>query len=62
MLEQRLHQLDKSSTRFPEQLDKLLHDREWVKKVQLLPEDELMEVIGYLDDVRFISTPNRSHS
>ena len=43
---QRLSQLDRSSTRFPEQLDKLLHDKEWVKEVQLLQEDELMEVIG----------------
>jgi len=60
MLEWRLRQLDRFSTRFPEQLDKLLHDKEWVKKVQPLPEDELMEVIGYLDDVRLISMSNRS--
>jgi len=57
---QRLSQLDRSSTRFPEQLDKLLHDKEWVKEVQLLQEDELMEVIGCLDDVRLISMSNRS--
>jgi len=62
MSAQRLHQLDKSSTRFPEQLEKLLYDKEWVDQAQLLPEDELVELTGYLNDVRLISTPNRSHS
>jgi len=62
MLAPRLIQLDRTSTQFPEQLDKLLHDKEWVEGVQVLPEDELMEAIGYLDDVRLISTSNRSYS
>jgi len=62
MLAERLYQLDRSSPQFPEQLNELLHDKEWVRKVQLLPEDELVELIGYLSDVRFISTTNRSHS
>ena len=56
MLAQRLYELDKSSTRFPEQLDALLHDNEWVTHLQLLPEGELMELITYLNDVRLIST------
>jgi len=62
MLAQRLYGLDRSSNRFPEELDQLLHEREWVEQVQLLPKDVLVEVISYLDDVRLISTPNRSHS
>ena len=59
MLLQRLYELDRSSARFPEELDKLLHDREWVEQLQLLPEGELVESMGYLNDVRLISTPNR---
>ena len=59
---QRLYELDKSSTQFPEQLDELLHDTEWVKCLELLPEGELMELIGYLDNVRPISTRTRSRS
>jgi len=52
---QRLYELDGSSTRFPEQLDELLHDKEWVKGLELLPEGELMELVDYLDNVRSIS-------
>lgn len=52
MSSQRLYELDKSSTRFPEQLNKLLHDREWVGYLQSLPEDELLEAMGYINDVR----------
>jgi len=58
MFAQRLYGLDRSSTQFPEELDKLLHEKEWVEQVQLLPEDELVGVISYLDDVRLISTPD----
>jgi len=62
MLAQRLYQLDRSSARFPEQLDKLLHDKEWVEQAQLLPKDELVEMIEHINDVRLVSTPNQSHS
>ena len=51
MSAQRLYELDRSSTQFPEQLDELLHDEEWERQLQLLPEDELMELTGHLDDV-----------
>jgi len=62
MLTQRLYELDKSSTRFPEQLDELLHDTEWVKRLELLRGGELMELIGYLDNVRSIPMRTRSRS
>ena len=55
ILAQRLHELDRSSARFPEQLNELLHDKEWVEHIRLLPEDELIELIGSLDDVSSIS-------
>ncbi|KAF9643100.1 kinase-like protein, partial [Thelephora ganbajun] len=51
MLAQRLYELDRSSTQFPEQLDKLLHDKEWIEDLKLLPEDELVELIGCLNNV-----------
>jgi len=75
MLAQRLHQLDKYSARFPEQLDELLHNkewieqldeilrnREWVGRAQFLRRDELVEVTEHLNDVGLVSTPNKSHS
>ena len=58
----RLHELDRSSTGFPEQLDKLLHDEQWAESLELLPEGKLRELIGYLDNVRSILTPTGSHS
>ena len=54
---QRLYKLDMSSTRFPEQLNELLHDEGWVEHLHLLPKGELVGLIGYLDNVRFVSTP-----
>jgi len=62
MPSRRLHELDRSSTRFSKQLDELLHDRVWVESLQLLPEGGLSELMGYLNTVRSISTPIRSHS
>ena len=75
MLARRLHQLDRYSTQFPEQLDELLHDKEWteqldeilrnkewVGRVQFLRWDELVDVTEHLNDVGFVSTPNQSHS
>ena len=54
-LRERLYKLDRSSIQFPEQLDELLQDHEWVEGAKSLPEDELVELIDYLDDVSFIS-------
>lgn len=59
---QRLNELDRSSTWFLDQLNKLLHDKKWVEDLKLLPEDELIEVIGNLDNVSFIPAPTKSHS
>ena len=62
MFAQRLYELDRSSTYFPEQLDELLQDDEWVGHLQSLPEGELVELIEYLDSVRFIPMPAESCS
>lgn len=53
MLLHRLYALDRSSAQFPDQLYQLLEDKEYVECLQKLPEDELIQLIGYLDDVRF---------
>ena len=52
MAAQRHYLLDRSSIRFPEQLDELLHDRQWVEAMGSLPEGELQGPITYLDNVR----------
>ena len=52
---ERLYKLDRSSTQFLERLNKLLQDGEWIEGLKSLPENELMEPIDYLDNVRFIS-------
>ena len=62
MSRQRLYGLDRSSTQFPEQLYELLHDKEWVEQLKLLPEGEIVELAGHLHDVWLISTPTTSHS
>ena len=62
LLRERLYKLDRSSTRFPEQLDELLQNDEWAEDLESLPEDELMELIGHLDNVRFISMLTKSCS
>jgi len=49
----RLYELDRSSAQFPDQLDQLLHDKEHMECFQNLPEDELAELVNYLNDVRF---------
>lgn len=51
MLSQRLYELNRSSARFPDQLNQLLQDKRWVEDLQRLPNDELVELIGYLDNV-----------
>ena len=58
----RLYKLDRSSTQFPEQLNELLQDHEWVEGLKFLPEAQLVDLIGYLDDVRFISMLTKSCS
>jgi len=50
---QRLHDLDRSSAQFPEQLDKLLHDKEYVDGLLGLPEPELNELVNHLNNVGF---------
>ena len=47
----RLYELDRTSTHFPEQLKELLYDKEWERQLGPLPEGELMELTGHLDDV-----------
>ena len=61
-LAQHIYELDRLSARFPEQLYKLLRDEEWVEGIQRLPKGKLVELIGYLDNVRPISTPTKSYS
>lgn len=60
MLVQRLDELDRSSTGFPEQLNKLLHDNQWVTSLELLQEDELRELISELNDVSSLLTVSES--
>ena len=48
----RLYDLDKS---FSDQLDKLLHDEEYVNGLRELPERELVQIVNHLDNVGFTS-------
>lgn len=57
MLNLRLHELDRSSTGFPQQLDKLLQDEQWVESVGFIPGDEISKLIDCLDSVRSVLTP-----
>ena len=61
-LTQRLYELDRSPTQFPERLNELLQDGEWMEDIQRLSQHKLVELIDYLDNVRFISIPSKSHS
>ena len=62
MFAQRLYELDRSSPRYPEQLNELLQEEEWVEQLRSLSEDGLVDLIDYLDSVSFISTPIKSCS
>ena len=35
------------------QLDRLLHDGRFINQLMGLQEDELVQIVGYLNDVRF---------
>lgn len=61
MFTQRLDELDRSSAGFPERLNNLLRDGQWVTSLILLPEGELCELINYLNDVMSISNLFESH-
>ena len=62
MVVQRFYESDRSSTRFPEQINELLHDNRWVEQLWSLPEDELAKTISYLNDVWVVSSSNASCS
>ena len=53
MSPRRLYELDRSSDQFPDRLYQLLHDKEYVKCLQQLPNDELAHLVDHLDDVGF---------
>ena len=58
---QDLYDLDRSSSRFPDQLDHFLHHEVNAKYTRNLPEDELVGLVNYLDDVRpFLSIDKAS--
>jgi hypothetical protein len=56
-----LYELDKSSTQFPDQLYRLLHDEEYVEGLTGLLKDELDQLINYLNDVSFPLTSAKCH-
>ena len=47
---QRLYDLDKT---FADELDKLLHDAEYVDELGRLPERELVQLVNHLNNVSF---------
>lgn len=55
MSPQRLYDLDMSSTQFSDQLDELLHDKEYVYGLRTLSEIELVQLVDHMYDVRFSS-------
>lgn len=50
---QRLYGLDRSSTRFSDQLDELLHNEGYISELRGLPEIELVQLVDHLNDVGF---------
>ena len=48
---QQLRRLDKSSTRFPGQISKLIHGQKYTAWVNNLHEDDPVWVVEYFDDV-----------
>ena len=51
MSAQPLYDLDRTSAGFPEQLDGLLRNGEWVEQLKLLPKHELRDLVVCLDSV-----------
>lgn len=49
---QRLYDLDRT---YPEQLDELLHDKQYVDGLRELPERELSQLVDHLNGVGFTS-------
>lgn len=47
---ERLYELDKA---FAVQLDKILHEGEYISQLMELQEGELVQIVNYLNDVRF---------
>lgn len=47
---QRLYDLDRS---YPDQLNQLLHDKQYVDGLRELPERELFQLVDHLNDVGF---------
>lgn len=50
-----LEKLDKSSPKFPDQLEQLLNNGRWITNLMTAPEDEMGKLIGNLDEVKFVS-------
>jgi len=44
----RLYDLDKT---FPDRLDQILQDQEYINELRGLPEDELFQLVDHLNDV-----------
>lgn len=49
-----LHDVDRSSAQFLNELDRFCHDAEHVESIQSLPAGELAGLVNYLDDVGFL--------
>ena len=49
---QRLQRLDRSSLDFQDQLSNILNEEEYAQRVSNLQGDDLVWLIGYLDEVR----------
>jgi hypothetical protein len=55
----RLYDLDKS---FPDRLDQILHDQEYVDELRGLPDHELSELVDHLNDVCLLLSQRPSSS
>jgi len=49
----RLFDLDRSSAQFSDQLDELLHDKDYVTGLLGLPDPELIQLVDHLNNVGF---------
>ena len=56
---QQLHRLDRSSPRFNDQLSNVLYGEEYKPYVEGLQNDDLVELVDYLDKVRcYVALPH----